>query len=133
MIYYLFLLIQIIVFQNALVTQDICSNVQYSIPILYNSNIYLISYGKICNLSPCSCNSYSYLTSETDATTPLYDGTYIITYTKNNNDEFKYIKRKVSNTGDYADKSVSSTLKNNGNVCLFQMIYLSNNILLGLI
>ena len=66
------------------------------------------------------------LTSTTDATTPLYDGIYIITYTKSS-DTFKYVKKKVGNGNSYSPKTVSTTLKYNGNVCLFQMIYLSSN------
>ncbi len=77
-------------------------------------------------MSSCNFNPASALSSTTEATTPLYDETNIITYVKDGT-WFTYLKKVASTTGTFITNISITTLKEKGNVCFFQMIYSSNN------
>ena len=125
MILYLFLIfLQIKTVKNTAVIPSSIGSITYVIPLKHGSSIYLFGNNKVIYTSDMSSFSVSNtdtsdLTSTTDATTPLYDGIYIITYTKSS-DTFKYVKKKVGYGNSYSPKTVSTRLKNNGNVCLFK-------------
>ena len=88
--------LQIKTVKNTAVTPSFVDYITYVIPLKHGSSIYLFGNNKVIYTSDMSSFSVSGtdtsdLTSTTDATTPLYDGIYIITYTKSS-DTFKYVK-----------------------------------------
>ena len=102
-------------------------NIKYAIPLLYSSSIcYLFGYTKFVYTSDF-INFYgpydsSDLTNTIQATTPLYNDSYIITFVLFG-DKFQYLKKNVGSTLSTL-RTPSTTLKENGNVCFFQMRYL---------
>ena len=105
-------------------------NIKYAIPLLYSSSIcFLFGYTKFVYTSDF-INFYgpydsSDLTNTIQATTPLYNDSYLITFVLFG-DKFQYLKKNVGSSLSTL-RTPSTTLKENGNVCFFQMRYLSIN------
>ena len=107
MIYNIFLIFfQIIIVQNTARISRYIYNLRYAIPLQHRNHVYFIGYENIKYSSDMiNFNDYDiytgYLSSTTNATTPLYDGTYIIKYIKYSN-LFRYLKKNLDSNQIYA-------------------------------
>ena len=103
-------------------------SINNAIPLIHNLELYFFGYKKI--ISTKDLSSFKEITSkdltyEHLNTFPLYYNPYIITYTKSAQ-TFKLLKKQVSYSSDIFTRTITGkTLKKNGNVCLFQMIFKS--------
>ena len=109
----------------------ISPTIKYAIPLIHGSNLYLFGNDKVLYSSNVINFETSYtnttgLISTIEATTPLYNYQYIITYILFE-DKFKYLKIYVGRISSTESRISNATLKGNGNVCFFQMIYQSND------
>ena len=120
------ILFQIQIIQNS--SPKKLYGIKYAIPLIYNSNVYFFGYKKIIytkDLSSFEEITSKDLTNEHLNTFPLYYSSYIITYVKYDK-SFKLLKKKIGNSIESISEKVSDKkLKEDGNVCLFQMIFQS--------